>query len=62
MVNSLDCFAEQGTKMAEAAEVDLVEIAPQAVLPVCRIMDYGKFKYTKARNARSQAQAKARSR
>ena len=32
-------------EMAEAAEVDLVEIAPQAVPPVCRIMDYGKFKY-----------------
>lgn len=32
-------------EMAEEAEVDLVEIAPQAVPPVCRIMDYGKFKY-----------------
>ncbi len=32
-------------EMAEDAEVDLVEIAPQAVPPVCRIMDYGKFKY-----------------
>ena len=31
--------------MAEEAEVDLVEIAPQAVPPVCRLMDYGKFKY-----------------
>ena len=30
---------------AEEAEVDLVEIAPQAVPPVCRLMDYGKFKY-----------------
>ena len=30
---------------AEAAELDLVEIAPTAVPPVCRIMDYGKFKY-----------------
>jgi translation initiation factor IF-3 len=29
---------------AEAAELDLVEIAPTAVPPVCRIMDYGKFK------------------
>lgn len=32
-------------EMAEDAEVDLVEIAPQAVPPVCRMMDYGKFKY-----------------
>ena len=31
--------------MAEEAEIDLVEIAPQAVPPVCRLMDYGKFKY-----------------
>ena len=31
--------------MAEEAELDLVEIAPQAVPPVCRLMDYGKFKY-----------------
>jgi hypothetical protein len=30
---------------AEAAELDLVEIAPTAKPPVCRIMDYGKFKY-----------------
>ena len=29
---------------AEAAELDLVEIAPTAVPPVCRIMDFGKFK------------------
>ena len=31
--------------MAEDAQVDLVEIAPTAVPPVCRLMDYGKFKY-----------------
>ena len=35
--------------MAEEAEVDLVEIAPQAVPPVCRLMDYGKFKYSKSK-------------
>ena len=36
-------------KAAEEAELDLVEIAPQAVPPVCRIMDYGKFKYREAK-------------
>jgi translation initiation factor IF-3 len=36
-------------KMAEEAEVDLVEIAPQAQPPVCRIMDYGKFKYRESK-------------
>jgi translation initiation factor IF-3 len=32
-------------KMAQDQDLDLVEVAPQAVPPVCRIMDYGKFKY-----------------
>lgn len=31
--------------MAEEADVDLVEIAPTATPPVCRLMDYGKFRY-----------------
>ena len=35
--------------MAEAAEVDLVEIAPTAVPPVCRLMDFGKFKYRESK-------------
>ena len=35
--------------MAEEAELDLVEIAPQAVPPVCRLMDYGKFKYQESK-------------
>src|SRR3982074_108182 len=34
---------------AEAAELDLVEIAPTAKPPVCRIMDFGKFKYREAK-------------
>ena len=34
---------------AEAAELDLVEIAPTAAPPVCRIMDYGKFKYRESK-------------
>ena len=40
---------------AEAAELDLVEIAPMAKPPVCRIMDYGMFKY---REAKKQHEAK----
>jgi translation initiation factor IF-3 len=32
-------------EMAEQYELDLVEIAPQATPPVCRIMDFGKFRY-----------------
>ena len=38
-------------RMAEEQEVDLVEIAPTAVPPVCKIMDYGKFKYQEAKRA-----------
>ena len=36
---------------AETAELDLVEIAPQAEPPVCRIMDYGKFRYQEQKKA-----------
>jgi len=35
--------------MADEAELDLVEIAPLAEPPVCRIMDIGKFKYAEAK-------------
>jgi translation initiation factor IF-3 len=35
--------------MAEEAETDLVEIAPLAKPPVCRLMDYGKYKYREAK-------------
>ncbi len=45
----------QAIEMAEDADVDLVEIAPQAVPPVCRLMDYGKFKY---RESKKQHEAK----
>ena len=36
-------------KLAEEAELDLVEIAPMATPPVCRIMDYGKYKYRESK-------------
>ncbi|WP_455599835.1 translation initiation factor IF-3 [Cloacibacillus sp.] len=36
---------QEALKMAEAAELDLVEVAPQAKPPVCRIMNYGKFRF-----------------
>lgn len=43
-------------RMAEEAEVDLVEIAPQAEPPVCRLMDYGKFKYQEQKKAHDARQ------
>ncbi len=36
-------------KLAEEAELDLVEIAPTANPPVCRVMDFGKFKYRESK-------------
>ena len=38
--------------MAEEHELDLVEVAPTANPPVCRIMDFGKFRYEKERRER----------
>lgn len=46
-------------KMAEAQQVDLVEISPNAVPPVCRIIDYKKFLYEKKKKDKEQ-KAKAR--
>ncbi len=39
----------QAREMAEKLGLDLVEVAPTAVPPVCRLMDYGKFKYTQTK-------------
>ena len=36
-------------RMAEAADLDLVKIAPTAVPPVCKIMDYGKYRFEQAK-------------
>jgi translation initiation factor IF-3 len=44
-------------EMAEEEGMDLVEIAPNGEPPVCRIMDYGKFKFEQAKKA-SQAKKK----
>ncbi len=41
----------EALRLAEEADVDLVEIAPTAVPPVCRLMDYGKFKYQEQKKA-----------
>jgi translation initiation factor IF-3 len=41
----------EALRLSEEAEVDLVEIAPTAVPPVCRLMDYGKFKYQEQKKA-----------
>jgi len=51
--NQLGIMSPQDAlKEAEAKDLDLVEVAPNATPPVCRIMDYGKFKYEQKRRAR----------
>ncbi len=43
---------EDALRVAMEADLDLVEVAPDARPPVCKIMDYGKFKYEAAQKAR----------
>lgn len=45
---------EEAMHLANEAEVDLVQIAPNAQPPVCRIIDYGKFKYEQTRKEKEQ--------
>ena len=40
---------QEALEAARSREFDLVEVAPEANPPVCRIMDFGKYKYTQAR-------------
>ena len=47
VVNTKEAIA-----MAEPAQLDLVEVAPQATPPVCRIMDYGKFRFDQQKRER----------
>ena len=42
---------DQAIAIAKAKELDLVEVAPTANPPVCRIMNYGKFQYQKSKRA-----------
>jgi translation initiation factor IF-3 len=43
---------DQALKLAQEADLDLVEVAPMARPPVCKLMDFGKFKYEAAQKAR----------
>jgi translation initiation factor IF-3 len=47
----------EALRLAETAGLDLVEVSPQAAPPVCRIMDFGKFKFDESKKTR---QAKRR--
>ena len=47
----------EALQIAEDKGLDLVEVAPAARPPVCRIMDYGKYKYEQSKKARKARQA-----
>lgn len=47
----------EALRIAEERGLDLVEVAPGARPPVCRIMDYGKFKYEQSKKARKARQS-----
>ena len=51
--------AREAQKLAEEAGLDLVKIAPTAKPPVCKIVDYGKFRYEQARKEK-EAKKKAK--
>ena len=46
-------LVEQAMMKAKEAQLDLVEVSPKATPPVCKIMDYGKFKYEQNRAAKA---------
>ena len=48
--------SREALRLAEEADLDLVKISPNAVPPVCKIMDYGKFKFEQAKKAKENKQ------
>ena len=49
---------QEALNMAEEKDQDLVEVAPNSNPPVCRIMDYGKFKYQQSKRHTMQKRSK----
>ncbi|HEY1618478.1 MAG TPA: translation initiation factor IF-3, partial [Streptosporangiaceae bacterium] len=50
---------QDALRLAQEADLDLVEVAPTARPPVCKLMDYGKFKYESALKARESRKNQA---
>ncbi len=46
--------AQEANRLADEANLDLVKISPNAVPPVCRIMDYGKFRFDQMKREKEQ--------
>lgn len=51
---------DEALKIANDAELDLVEVAPNSEPPVCRVLDYGKFLYEKAKKDREARRAQTK--
>jgi translation initiation factor IF-3 len=51
---------DDAQRMAREAELDLVEVAPAADPPVCRVMDFGKFVYERAKKDREARKAQTK--
>lgn len=51
---------EEARKLASEADLDLVEVAPNAKPPVCRVMDFGKFLYEKTKKEREARRAQTK--
>jgi translation initiation factor IF-3 len=51
---------EEAMRLAREAELDLVEVAPNADPPVCRVMDFGKFIYERAKKEREARKAQTK--
>jgi translation initiation factor IF-3 len=51
---------EDALKQARESEMDLVEVAPQAEPPVCKLLDYGKFKYRQKKKKHGQKHHRAK--
>ncbi len=51
---------EEALRLAQESGLDLVEVAPNADPPVCRVLDYGKFLYEKAKKEREARKAQVK--
>lgn len=51
---------DEALRIAEQADLDLVEVAPNAEPPVCRVMDYGKFLYERTKKEREARKAQVK--
>ena len=51
---------QEALQVAQEANLDLVEVAPNAAPPVCRVLDYGKFLYERAKKEREARKAQTK--